>query len=96
MRRQLAPEGVGNRARLFEGQVFIDADSHLGVQPVAQPARPDGGYTLEPWDVLCRMMDIGDHMRFDAVEHSRQDGSGGLPNDSKDRNGDQKADDRVR
>ena len=45
--------------------------------------------------MLRRMLKFVDHGRIDAVQHARNDGSGGLPDDPEDGDGDKQADDGI-
>jgi len=77
------------------GQRFVDKDGHVGVEPVAQPTRFDIEDFFYPRDMLSGMTDFADHRRLHPVEHTGEHGLGGLPDDAKDGDGNEKTDDRI-
>ena len=68
---KLVLEGCAEASGFFDAEVRGNRDRHVGMQPVADPARlrvgdPSAGH------VLGRMVDFIGDVRLDAIEHARQ------------------------
>src|SRR6266536_3018709 len=87
----LAYERVG----LGDRQARIDGDRHLSLEPMAEISGTDVRDLLDFRGVLNGVLQLAHNIRLNAVQHARDHGFGGLPNDAEYRHGDNDADDWI-
>jgi hypothetical protein len=92
---QLALECSGNLASCRNGEVLVDRDQDIGMQLVTDPTNLRIEYLYDAGDVLCRMADLVCDPWLNAIKSPRDHRPGRLPDDAKDHEGDEKADDRI-
>lgn len=88
---QVAGQAIG----FGDGGFWCYLDGNIGVEAMTEPARLDVQYAQYPFDVPGRVADLVGDGRIDAVEHAHEQGPGGLPHDSEDRDRDQQTHNRV-
>jgi hypothetical protein len=95
MRMQLLLEGSHNRGGVCDPEGVIDYYRDVGVQSVSEPARLYVDDLLNARNVFGGVMDLLADMRIDAIQASRNDRLGRLPDDSKYRKRDEKTNNGV-
>ena len=86
---------VGDFAGLGQRERRIDGQRHLGVEAMTKPPRPHQLDARDPACMLRGVAEFTDDLRLDAVEHPGQHCLGRLPDDPKDHNGNDEADDGI-
>lgn len=93
--KEFLPEGIRDLVGFRERHGVVDPDCHFRKQAVSQPARLNRPKGLHPMHVLGGMADRVDNSGIDAVQHTRKNGARGLPDDTENRDGDKKPDNRI-
>jgi hypothetical protein len=88
-------QSLGKHRRLADRQLGIDHNVGFSVQPVAYPSCPRAVDRGDAGHVQGGVAELGNDMRVDAVQESREHGLGRLPDDAEDHGGDDEAYDRV-
>ncbi len=81
--------------RRLDRQPPVDDDVQLGPDLVPQPSRPGLVDPDDPWHMERRMLDLGQDLGINPVEHPREDGPGRVPDDEEDRDRDGQADQGI-
>ena len=76
-------------ASVGERERRIDAQPHLGVQPVTKPPRANRLHANHAPCMLRRVAKLANYGRLHAIKHSSQHGFRRLPDDTKDCSGDE-------
>src|SRR5215218_8410289 len=81
--------------RLGNRHSSVHPNADIGVQTVSEPASLGFENLSYARYMLSGVADLVNDRRVDAVEHTRKDDLRRLPDNTEDRNGDQKSDNRV-
>src|SRR5882757_2130686 len=95
MLMQLLLERSHNHGGVRDAEGVIDSYRHVGMQSVSEPTRLDVDDLLNTRNMLGGVADVLADAGIDAIQASRNDRLGGLPDDAKNRERDEKADDGI-
>src|SRR5215218_964837 len=84
-----------NLLRLDYGEIVIDQDLDIGVNPVSQPACLHVLDAAHSIDMGGRVLDFVEDIRLDTIEHAAKNLAARVLQDEEDRNGDEQPDDRI-